>query len=1743
MKKTLLFFAILIFLASFMFSISSAQTGHANSVSYQPRASYQSVYGPDNRLSTYWPILGSKEECVAREDLIIQVSPAGCTPSVVRSDLLAEQNVPVFCQLDALQINPLIDIDSIKSIGFTRTGGYPKEVVGTGYHPARAALRTRDKLLGSPLINNIGYVVVVLKKNPVENELPEFVNLTLNAQIDYEAGNAFGVGRAEFLLQPMSDDEWDKEKFKNSFWNGRYYVRVESADPKFAFVSLYSGDRGSLGRGGKIASFRVEKGKTSESIWMPGTYCRAGLKIAYDGYSSAENKAILRISDDKGTDILDVHEGTRFLNDKCSVDKILVGDNKSISTGYVSIRCSGNQKLNLNLSLKSDASDKPFNVDKEFEDAISALKKVYDEYPLEAERNFEGSKKWGELALIRAIELSEKAGKERTRVELLKEFVERYPDSEFIDNYRTEFNRASYIDYSEAGGVVNVDGRFYNIRVLDFDKPKEKSVAEFSVITGGFSETIGAELKEKSNLSDRGVGSVESILVERIENEENVRASVSCRISSKDKGYELKTSSHTFRLNADSIQVCEKASIRLRNIELKEAVRIRLLPEARGTKTETNFSVNIGIEKRAIKLTPERTEDMIGNLNESIKRWESINQRLGNLVSGLKGACFATAAVLTVKNFLTGIGGEALARQKVMVGWTRQCSDLVNAGKYPTINACYLEKSNEIDNDVQSAENAIDQINSKIEGIEKNYIDGDYVDRSKAAVAYCNDLKDRYGSRDINVRGQAMKLSDLLGNCDEGYNKQGLYGYNELREIEYNMIMQEKGTQGTRVDAEKMLKSGYDQILENKERFSSVQKAQEAKSLGFPSPIVTTSTTRKNVVGEVVSVNGIQEPNLRELIPSTETHLAVINIYNTEKKNKDGSISGFRSNDSYYLGLTKNSEGYYDVQDVFRKSGNAYETLDDSKRAEFLDIYGVVRVTPAESTSYINPYKNPEARFYETEPYKGMPAIVPFDTRDGWYAATRQTLPSFGGIGAFDASGRVTSFYLCNVGPNGVEQFYEGYGDDICQLINLNTGQPLGVFPGLSESEARRKVSQAVQAITDASNQYGRKVIRVNGKDYAVGRPAANIPSSQCQNFMSPEECHLMFNVCDPVICPSSRCDFGGQYPVADVVQTGIIGSTLLCLPNVREKIAVPVCLTGIHAGIDGFVSILKNHRDCLQESLNTGSSVGICDQIYSIYLCEFFWRQVAPVAKVILPKIVELAYGQGTRGGGEYLSVGAAWQNMQNSITYFTQSYAVNSINAFKARNIEEAGTPFCKAFVSAKAPTAFESLVEPDSPPQFHAWFSATRFSDVTVPATSQYKIFYHIFAGKDQGAQYQVYLRNPPESGFFTLPSVVHVASGFVGRGQYASESLDRTAPEGYKELCVRVNNKEECGFKEVSTSFAVNYLRDKYVQGEATQEIKSESECISGSSSLAPLTLSPNIQANAEEALLPKVYDRGLVRICASQNPGSQTDPSRFADVGYCDDQKLRCWLDKKSVENAITDNNAGLRNATLSEIEQRQRSDLIQKGVIVGDDAANAEIKDLKENIDKLRGGSVSDQEVQGIVARLETLLKRVILNHHKANIMYLIGDVKAVFVEKAIISAKAGESKKAGESQGEGVASETSSITSGTSEYYLDKEYKDDDVNYIRVRKDGAERIILEIESGRIYTLNPKILIATPRARGNGSYTIQFVQAGNSFDNFKKYLSDRGYGAGEESIIFIYNLKDATISGSKIKADIRIKEF
>jgi len=202
-------------------------------------------------------------------------------------------------------------------------------------HPAQAAIRTRDRLLGSPLINNIGYVVLVLKRHEIESELPDEIEVTLQAQVEYEAGNSLGIGKAQFILTEQTDADWEIEKNKQSFWNGRYFVRLENVESDFADIAIYKGDA-------KISTTRVNKGRISEDVFVPGFYCRAGLQIAYDGFEAAQKKATIQVDDD----VFDVFEGSKFLNNRCKVENIIVNDLDR--SGFVRIKC-GSERISLEL--------------------------------------------------------------------------------------------------------------------------------------------------------------------------------------------------------------------------------------------------------------------------------------------------------------------------------------------------------------------------------------------------------------------------------------------------------------------------------------------------------------------------------------------------------------------------------------------------------------------------------------------------------------------------------------------------------------------------------------------------------------------------------------------------------------------------------------------------------------------------------------------------------------------------------------------------------------------------------------------------------------------------------------------------------------------------------------------------------------------------------------------------------------------------------------------------------------------------------------------------------------------------------------------------------------------------------------------------------------------------------------------------------------------------------------------------
>jgi hypothetical protein len=1701
--------------------------------------------------------------------------------------LLEEQNVPVFCQLNAFKINPLIDVEAIESIDFPRRE-IPDAIAGIGFHPARAALRSQQgRLTGSPILNNIGYVVIVLKQEQDERKIPDIVKGNLTARIRYNINNAFGIGKRNFKLPELSDEQWKRDYENYGFWRGKGFLRVENIDAASGTTSiiLYRDQN-------NIYSRALLRERQTQRVQLAGgAYCAPALDVRLDSIEGKDISATLNVDGD----ILELVEGQRFLENRCRVNKI----QKTGLRQFVTINCFGSREFILDISPRvdieigengnrekksasvgdliyrgekkslfvgylgqtksgvpfiipvihpaksseefrqssyyrdiipqmQDIEDEPFEnifakqlrslgltsagsvnyfvtggyitgkilaegygaesdvikpneldweaflrnaasiygiaffsgpaalviagvtvaaklkeifsedkklidiaaeikflkfsgpVDKawegvdpengkKFEDYFTQSKNAYqtvwEQYPREKkEPQVPASDTWGEEALWRAQEFAKTSEKFQTRVDLLNKFLELYPESSLANEARKELNSLINMNGGTLSAVIEVDG---TERIISLEKISIPSFNEYGVrigVIGGNTPELEFIKEQKNYLS-----ADETITLERINPDRSAVFNAIVNISGLKE-------SRRFTLNEGGTQILGSYQFVLRQVNLKPVVQVSIAPALERVYSETNFSFEIAVEKRLIQLNPEKTAERIQQLDERIAKWKNFSEGLGKVVKGLKTACLATGAALTVKNFISNLGGKSIARTQVMRGtggWTERCKDAVSRGEFTSLDECYFRNSDAIDKDVATWQKIIEEQQSRLKKLDadattKSFLGEKGVDTDKVMQAYLTQASGTIKSineEDLKInnvkceiqKGTALKVGDAVKiiNYEQGW-KNNYFSRDDARNLEaYALVLKDGSASETaKEQAKKSFCSTLGQIYQRSESDRIAASASEEiknANLGEFNVRVIEPIRSKRGVYDGGTLSGDK-----------------INVDNGFEKNKEYPVQPFYyKGKNYWVILQQTGLHTYGATRIFemRNGGFGEEVTNNDIGREILGITGGV-FDKFDASRYQNEYKNPEVRYYETEPYKGLPAVVPFDLRNGWYAATKQTLPFLGGIKPVDESGRVTSFFLCNVGANGREEFERGIGDDDCSQVNLGIGQPYDQILELEEGQARQLVQRAISAIMQASEQYraGVRSITIRGVGQInVGNAQVQVPVAQCQDVMSPKDCLLLFNVCDPVICPSSRCDLGGAYKVNDVVQSGIIGSSVLCLPNYRQGIFVPVCLTGIQAGIDGLTSIMQATRDCLQENLQTGRTVGICDEIQSFYMCELLWREATPIARVAIPKIIELATGQNVRGGGEYLAVQDSWNTAEKSIGYMRDVYGANAYKAFRARSTADVGGTICKAFVSAKyanAANVLDALTEPDSPSQYHAWFSEIPFTSATVPATSQYKVFYHIFAGKDQGAYYSVYLKSPPGiAGYAEVPRV-QVATGYIALGSFASETIDFTAPAGYQELCISVNAQEECGFERVSTSFALNYIREKFLQEQASQrDIISGSACVSGTPSLYSLA-QPNIQQGITDIAQPRLYDQGIVRVCSTENPGKNTDPLRWIDVGYCDNQRIRCWADQVSIANQIK--TTFIENATLSAIRDPYLEQLRRGGDgFLGEVEINEKLDIITRGLDDL-----SEDNVNVKISEVDDLISKIIFNYQKAHAWFLKGKIYQEVAKKVFARIK-----------------------------------------------------------------------------------------------------------------------------------------
>lgn len=460
-----------------------------------------------------------------------------------------------------------------------------------------------------------------------------------------------------------------------------------------------------------------------------------------------------------------------------------------------------------------------------------------------------------------------------------------------------------------------------------------------------------------------------------------------------------------------------------------------------------------------------------------------------------------------------------------------------------------------------------------------------------------------------------------------------------------------------------------------------------------------------------------------------------------------------------------------------------------------------------------------------------------------------------------------------------------------------------------------------IKKIQDAQKT-GKKEVDLGGMLALSAQKTFAEAGLSCYEMMPAWACKILFNVCDPIVCPSSRCNLGGLMKVDNVVQSGLIGSLVLCAPNIKDGVIVPICLTGVLASLKNIRSYIEGYQKCLNVALKEGKSVGVCDRIRSIYVCEIVVKEIfdllnfkGGLAGAIAGKVTNKL-----TGGSEYINgVKTPVSESKKFVNFFVQDYAKQIFAAYEGRTTKEVGTELCKSAIAGKFPSIGDFISEiskGENPVQYTANFEEHTYAEVA--GNSRYMVYYHIYAGTStQPVNYAVYLKNCGNIINFEIGKGTIQTEGFV------DEAIDKIGPSKCQEICIVINGKTECVFgKTVSTSVGLQALADKYTVENAGREIKWAKSCV-------PTT----------DAILGASVDRQ----CALSNPSlGENKESKWKNVGSCNNEDGSssgyCWMyintndldiknkiDEEICKDKICNINQKCKGITINDLDKTKRT--------------------------------------------------------------------------------------------------------------------------------------------------------------------------------------------------------------------------
>ncbi len=1554
--------------------------------------------------------------CNSGQDLLIRVAPFGCEPAPVRSDLLEENNVLVYCPIQALQLNPAVKINSIDGVSFTGSSA-SSEIRGVGFVPSETAKKygLEQNFMA---YQNIGYLSVELKRQPNESAMPDFVEGNLTAKVSYSSGTTQGIASTTFYV---SENLNDLENTVVPIFNNKAIVSVEEVSKDKVKLAIHDN------LGVKLSDLELKKGETSGELKIPGfSVCDASMKVKIDDIAiNPSNRVRLNVD---GSNI-ELIKGEKFLDGKCSVVNInqdslfrnaeiqCLEDGASSKTSFilgiqptVDLEVNGQETKGATVGTELfyfEQANIPTNVGKRL--FLGHISEDSSGKPVIVVYLSAANTKEEFLGILSNIQASRYVGSlirgssEKGLIQIITGWIETVRQ-----NVKYFWDRAS----SNSNGVNTVPVGVYYLNAQGktlFEKLwLENQYDSLMAFLGGESPIVSIKrfsIPENKALSGDVLNNYNSAkqaygeLVENYPQEKRTDSEKTIVEEALEKMISLSASANQ---NRDLAEFCEEFAF-----SFSSSVIPAVCSENQVSNSETSSrAVNVGDSSKTISLVDVIHPDVQDYSVEVYVSSSSAQNQRYFLAKDLKASLSSTSQesitltdltddtatfkvqilpvqarnpqtpttqTIKIKIGETGkVGNYEIDLEKINLKRTAKISVVPQFNKgsssVPFGFKIGIEKR-AIQLSPEKTKEAIDNVNKSIETFNKISSAMDVGLKALQGACYAGQAYMMTRATINLFSGEAAARASVIN---------GAGGW--------KAFCQGETSKGSFYSVEDCLLDKSEAIEEEvkyvQEKNKNLENIDAEQSSSCPKDDLDCDGI-KNSEDSYYSVNELDMTDLRQKYVDTLREDQTLKEFKfNENSMYSATLNQLREITIYSKMLTDKPE--LNENGAITRKLKALSLNLDTNYNQLISTVQSINPSSGTTSSKI---KNPIVKYYEEGDYKGLPALVPVDIENGIYAAVNQE---------DYISRNLIGFYLGNVGGDGNIDFYDGFKDDKVLYVSLDPS--IGSIARF-DTKTQELIELARSKIAAARTAYkpGANRVAIDGKEIAVEVLSVVSSVLQCQNIMSAEECTVLFNLCDPVVCPPSRCDFGGVYKVNNVIQTGIIGSIALCLPNIKEGVYIPVCLTGIKAGIDNWNSIQTSYRDCLQTSLDTGETVGICDQIRSVYICELFYEKAVPLAKSALPGLINLMTKQKASGGGELLFTDSATYIM-DSLESLKDTYGVSSQKAFSTKEVTSVGGSFCKNFMSTPIPSNFSGFIEfagkalqPDSPTQYHARFDEIKISSVGTPS-SHYKVFYHIFAGNNADVSYSVFLRGE------SISSNKMVASGTIPARSYATETKDFTTVPGYKELCISINGIDNCGFKQVSTSFAVDYLTDTYVSKEISQtEISTQKECISGKigwHTLMGASLGLNAESAASTLFDPQIYGFDIIRVCSTNNPGEGTDAARWAEVGNCGSAQLKCWLDTKGVKEML--NSPDLLKAlnskegnVLQTIGDGTMED-IEKGVLDRLTSEEGYINegDLKELIENIR--TLRDQgKYADALAEINRIFDKAIFNNQKAELLLL----------------------------------------------------------------------------------------------------------------------------------------------------------